>query len=301
MMVWKDFGRKKWIGFLGLAFFLVGCGVSTATSHSAVHLSVSSSTPIGVYATPRDTFAVAPSSENRFLWILAGKRGGRTVSLVDLHNRKITIVQSISRSVGAIATEGQVLGLGSPGGHNGWVEFWKGPMGGADTLFKTVRLAGAVRSLAVGDNGTFYALNGHSSEVVSVIDSRTGRVLATVDAPKTGVAVVATPHQSSVYVLESDGNVEEVGLPSGQVESLFPVGHSGRSMAISPSGDILYVLKGRGSTRNVAVVNLSIESVLRAIPAPAHANAISLSVNGKILYDAVGTATFGNIQAYRVG
>lgn len=220
---------------------------------------------------------------------------------MNLPNHKIPTSLSVSNAASAIAEASTgVIGLGMATSNSGAIEFLNGSTGAP---IRTVALSGPVESVAAGDDGvTFYALNGTTSaRAVAVIDSQTGKIAATVPAPNDGVAVVPSPNQKSLYILESNGNVDEVEVPSGQLEALFPIGHSGHAIGLSPDGDTLYVLKGQGTSRNVAVVDVSTEHIVKVLPAPADANGISLSPDGNTLYVSTGTATFGNIQTYRVG
>jgi DNA-binding beta-propeller fold protein YncE len=114
------------------------------------------------------------------------------------------------------------------------------------------------------------------------------------------VAVVPTPGEHNVYVLEPNGTVSEIAVSTGQVATQFTVGHSGYSLALSPDGTVLYVLKGRGVVRNVAEVNLATEAVTRVLPAAADTREIVLAPSGTSLFDVVGTASYGNIQAYHL-
>ena len=76
----------------------------------------------------------------------------------------------------------------------------------------------------------------------------------------------------------------------------FPTGDSGRSLALSPDGSTLYVLKNGLTSANVAVVDLATESVRKVLPAPSNCLQVLVSANGNQLYQVVGSASYGNIQ-----
>ena len=284
----------------GLMLILAGCGTASAVHHAATnkHAAVTAK-PEAIYATPKDTLGITAPLPNGQLWMVAGNVSSKGIFALDLPSKKIGTSASVSNAADAIAEASTgVIGLGMATPATGGVEFLNSSSGKS---IASVAVSGPVQSIAAGDNGTtFYALNGTTTaQAVAVINSRTAKVTRSVPAPKGGVAVVASPNQQSLYILESNGNVDEVAIPSGQLESLFTVGHSGYAETLSPGGHTLYVLKGQGSTRNVAVVDINTEKVTEVLPAPSDANSLSLSPNGTTLYVGAGSSTFGNVQAYR--
>ena len=80
--------------------------------------------------------------------------------------------------------------------------------------------------------------------------------------------------------------------------SSFRTGDGARSIALSPDGNTLYVLKGPAAAPNVAVVDVATQSVQRVMPAPANCLQILVSANGGELYQMVGTPGYGNIQVF---
>ncbi len=71
-------------------------------------------------------------------------------------------------------------------------------------------------------------------------------------------------------------------------------------MAVSSDGASLYVLKGEGAGRNVAVVDLATQAVTSVLPAPAGSVDVVLSPDGSMLYQIVGTPDVGNVQVLRL-
>ena len=255
---------------------------------------------MNIYATPKASLGLTPPMADGELWVLAGTASSKGIYLLNLPHGKIGTSRSVSNTASSIGEANTgVLGLGLAGTNSGAVEFLNG---GTGAPIRTVAVSGPVQSVAAGDNGTtFYALNGNTkARAVAVIDSRTGKITANVPAPKDAVAAVPSPGQHNLYVLEPNGNVDEIAIPSGQLEALFSVGHSGYALTISPGGHTLYVLKGQAGTRNVAEVSIGTQRVVKVLPAPADGNGISLSPDGNLLYASAGTANFGNVQAYRL-
>jgi DNA-binding beta-propeller fold protein YncE len=88
----------------------------------------------------------------------------------------------------------------------------------------------------------------------------------------------------------------------GQVLSRFPVGSNPKTLALSGDGDTMYVLKGTASgTENVGVINVSLESQTKALPAPTGTTDIAVSSDGATLYAFVGTPSVGNVQLFSTG
>jgi DNA-binding beta-propeller fold protein YncE len=131
---------------------------------------------------------------------------------------------------------------------------------------------------------------------VTVVNSRNGALEGTVPVPLNTVSVVPDAQGSSVYAVQPSGLVTQIAVACGKVMSSFTVGAAARSLALSPDGATLYVLKDVGTGANVAEVNLATESVQRVLPAPANCLQVLVSADGSQLYQLVGTPTFGNIQ-----
>src|SRR6202167_3619268 len=188
-----------------------------------------------------------------------------------------------------------MLGLALGTGTTGALELLNGNTG---TVALTVRLGAPAREVVVGaDGATFYVLNGsETSSRVTIVDSANGRISGTVPVPRNTVSIAPNVGQTTLYALQSTGNVREIAIAGGRVMTRFPVGDSGRSLALSPDGGTLYVLKNVLAATNVAVVDLATESVREVLPAPSNCLQVLVSANGNELYQVVGSASYGNIQ-----
>lgn len=287
------------VGIVGVMLpLLAGCASSSARPTGP-------STPIlrpsAIIPAPAGLVGATAPAPNGVLWVLAGSASTRTLHQIDVasHAELGTVpVPSAATSVAETVTG--ILGVGLATATTGAVELRDGATG---ALLGTVPVAEPVRALAAGDTGaTFYVLSANDTAAsVSVIDTATDHVLRTVPMPLQAVAAVPDPAQGALCVLQPDGIVDQVALTSGSITTQFSIGNSGRALALSPDGTTLYVLKGRGSVRNVAVVHLATEAVARVLPAPADAVGLVLSPDGGTLYDIVGTPTVGNIQAFPSG
>ena len=94
---------------------------------------------------------------------------------------------------------------------------------------------------------------------------------------------------------------QEIDLTSPVVVAKFKAASkddTAQSIALSPDGSTLYVLKNADGTSNIADVNLATEAVRKVLPAPSHCVGLLVSTSGGQLYDLVGTPTYGNIQVF---
>jgi len=204
-------------------------------------------------------------------------------------------VSSTARSVAQTATG--VIGLALGTDRAGALELLDGQTG---KLIRTVPLSAPAREVVVASDGTtFYVLTGWgSSSSVTIVDSQDGRVQGTVPVPLEAVSVAPDIQQTTLYVLQRDGRVSQISIADGKVAATFVVGDSGQSLALSPDGTALYVLKDTDAGANVAVVNVATESVQRVLPAPASCLEVLVSASGSQLYEVVGTASYGNVQIF---
>jgi hypothetical protein len=121
-----------------------------------------------------------------------------------------------------------------------------------------------------------------------------------VPVPADTVSIAADIHLASIYALQKNGLVDEIGISRGQIIEQFKIGSDGESVVLSPDASTLYVLKGTPAVSNVAVVDVGTESVTHVLPAPSHCLELLLSARGNHLYDVVGTPDYGNIQVFKV-
>ncbi len=285
---------------LGVGIVVAGCGSKPAHESVSPSAKISHAKPTTIIPTPAGTLNGAAPEPNGTTWIVAGTTASHGIYQIDLTQKKVGGSVSVSNSAKVIAESSTgILALGLATPTTGAVQFRNGSSG---ALLATVPISGPVAALAAGDDGTtFYALNGNStSKAIAIVNGQKDSVESTIPAPSDAVSLAPAPNEQSVYVLEPNGVVSQIATAGGHIITQFPIGHSGRALTIGPNGNTLYVLKGQGSTRNVAVVNLATESVKEVLPAPANTENIVLSPNGQILYDIVGAPGLGNVQAFAV-
>ena len=285
---------------MGFSLGLAGCGSTQHASLPSVKVKAARAKPTLVIPTPANTLEGAAPEPNGTMWIVAGSPASHGIYQIDLSQKKVSGSVSVSNHASTIAESSTgILALGMATQSAGAVKFLNGSSG---AKLASVPLSGPVVALAAGVDGTtFYALNGNnSSKTVAIVNAQKDKVESTIPAPSDAVSVVPAPNEQSVYVLEPNGVVSQIASAGGHITAQFPIGHSGRALAIGPNGNTLYVLKGQGAVRNVAVVNLATESVKEVLPAPANAQNLEMSPNGQILYDIVGAPGVGNVQAFAV-
>lgn len=283
-----------------VAFMAAGCGTSAAPHSGGTVVKASHAKALKIIPAPANTLGGTPPQTNGTLWVVAGNAKSHGIYQMDLSNRKVIGSLSVSNNATTIAESPTgLMALGVATSSTGAVQFRNGSSG---ALLATVPLSGPVAALAAGVDGTtFYALNGRPGNMaVAIINGKKDSVETSLPAPSNAVGVVPAPNEQSVYVLQPNGVVTQIATTGGHIAAQFPIGHSGRALAIGPGGNTLYVLKGQGSVRNVAVVNISTESVKTVLPAPANTQNIVLSPNGRNLYDIVGAPGSGNIQTFAV-
>ena len=288
------------VSLTSAAIAMAGCsagGTSASSPGSATYVSAGIR-PEHIVAAPKNMLASAAPQPNGTMWVLAGSTQSRGLFELDPTSGKVfgsISVSSAARSVAQAATG--VIGLASGTERAGALELLDGRTA---KVVRTVPLSAPAREVVVGSDGTtFYVLTGWgSSSSVTVVDSQDGRVQGTVPVPLEAVSVAPDVQQTTLYVLQRDGRVSQISIADGKVAATFVVGDSGQSLALSPDGTALYVLKHTGAGANVAVVDVATESVRRVLPAPGNCLEVLVSASGSELYEVVGTAGYGNIQTF---
>jgi DNA-binding beta-propeller fold protein YncE len=247
-------------------------------------------------AAPAGLIAGAAPQPNGLVWVLSAKRKIRTIGQIDLTNGKQK--QAVGASAGAKAVAQSstgVVALGVGTATTGAVQLLNASTG---ALENTVAVGAPVEDVAFGDDGTtLYVLNGTAtSQSVTVINTTTQKIVATTGLPSDAHAIMPDPSQNAVWSVERSGSVQETSLTNHKPLGSFSVGDPGVSIAMSPNGRVLYVLKRAGNVDNIAVIDAASERIERILPAAHGSVALAISPDGGRLYDFVGTSRYGNIQ-----
>ena len=275
---------------------LVATGCSTApTAH---HTPPSSVRPDLIIPGPAQALGVSAPTSQGTVWVLAGTATAKTLHLIDLASRSSEAVVPVSAAAVAVAVaQGGWLGIGTATSRTGALQIWSQ---GTRVVAGTVPLSGPVLAMAASGNRFFVLTGTPSSASVAVVDSATRQLVESVPAPAGAVAVSPASGGHSLWVLRSDGLLDEIALDGGEVSVQFGTGSGGvaRALAVAPGGATVYVLRNSGRVSSVAVVATATESVTKVLPAPASTVDLVLSRSGATLYDLVGTPTVGNLQAF---
>jgi len=286
-----------------MALWLAACGGSGAHAGARDAAAVRVA-PARIVPAPKRLMAAAEPQPNGIMWALAGTS---SVGLYEFdassgHRDGSAPVSDAARSL--TESKAGIIGLAMGTSNSGALELLDSRTA---KLWRTVALPAPARQVVVGSDGTtFYVLTAWpASASVTVLNSRNGRVSGGVPVPADTVSIAPDTGQASLYALQRSGLVDEISLSSGQVTDKFGVGSGkpsdwGRSIALSPDGNTLYVLKGTDEVSNVAVVNPSTGSVRRVLSAPRYCVQLLVSATGKQLYEVVGTVGYGNIQVFPV-
>jgi hypothetical protein len=255
--------------------------------------------PQQVLPAPKVLLAAAQPQPNGTMWALAGdaaSKGLFDISLANGAGAGSISVSSAARSV--TESLAGVVGLALGTGRTGALEMLNGSTG---KVIRTIPLGAPARDVVVASDGTtFYVLDGNAkSASVTVVNSRNGDGQGTVPVPLNTVSIAPDAQGSSFYALQPDGTVSQVAVVGGKIMASFTTGPGGRSLALSPDGTTLYVLKDASkSAANVAAVDLATDSVQQTLPAPASSLQVLVSADGTQLYQLVGTPAYGNIQVF---
>jgi DNA-binding beta-propeller fold protein YncE len=255
--------------------------------------------PQQIFAAPKNLIAAGQPQPNGTLWALAGDAASKGLFDINLANGSgigsvpvSNAAKSVTESLGGVI--GLALGLSGTGA----LELLNGSTG---KVTKTIPLGAPARDVIVGSDGaTFYALNGTAkSASVTIVNSRNGGVQGTIPVPLDTVSIAPDSLGVSVYALQPSGRVSQIAVAGGKIMTSFATGSEARSIALSPDGSTLYVLKDAGAGANVAEVNVATAGVRQVLPAPANSLQVLVSADGSELYQLVGTPSYGNIQVFK--
>ena len=138
---------------------------------------------------------------------------------------------------------------------------------------------------ATGTRG--YVVN-QGNGTVSVIDTATGAVTATITAGSQPTNAALGPNGNIYVSNQGDGSVTVIDPGSNTVIATIPVGGQPIGFAFGPAG-LGYVTGGGGDM--VAIINLATNTVVGTIPLAGHPAGAAVSPNGAYLYV---TNQFGN-------
>lgn len=296
--VMADMARRATaaVALVSAGLVLAGCakGGSAASSGDTAKLKI---VPERILPGPKGLIAAGEPQPDGKVWTLATAPSTGLFEISSPSGQLIgsESVSSAARSV-AVSSAGTVaLALGTD--HSGALELLDGRTA---KVVRTVALPAPARQVMAGSNGTtFYVLTGWATSAsVTIVNSLNGEISNSLPVPVDTVSIAPDGQQATLYALQANGLVDEIGVSRGTIMAQFSVGDHGESIAMSPDGSTLYVLKGTSDVSNIAVVDTGTESVRRVLPAPSHCLELLTAASGSQLYEVVGTPDYGNIQVF---
>ncbi|MDF2433866.1 MAG: hypothetical protein JWP44_3497 [Mucilaginibacter sp.] len=131
-------------------------------------------------------------------------------------------------------------------------------------------------------SGFAYIVNSGSNSV-SVINTATSAVVATIPVGSNPNSVCVDPNYNEVYVVNNSSNtVSVINTLTNTIKATISVGPSPWSVTVSQDGSRAYVADG--GNNDVEVINTTTNTVMVTIPAGTNPNALAVSPNGSLIY-----------------
>ncbi|WP_410507714.1 PGF-pre-PGF domain-containing protein [Methanosarcina hadiensis] len=120
------------------------------------------------------------------------------------------------------------------------------------------------------------------SKNVSVIDTSTNLVIATINVGHYPLGVVVNPDGTKAYVANMDGTVSIIDTSTNNVIGTMEVGNYPYGIAVSPDGAKVYV--ANYGSNNVSIIDTTNNTVIATVPVGATPLGVAVSPDGKKVY-----------------
>jgi YVTN family beta-propeller protein len=129
-----------------------------------------------------------------------------------------------------------------------------------------------------------YVANGSNPGTVSVIDTATNMVVATVAVGSNPIGIAVTPDRKHVYVTNQtfNGSVSVIDTAANTVVATVPVASNAFGVAVTPDGKHAYVTNL--AANNVSVIDTATNMVVATVPVAGNAAAVAAAPDGKHVY-----------------
>jgi YVTN family beta-propeller protein len=141
-----------------------------------------------------------------------------------------------------------------------------------------------------------YVTNWYESSV-TVLNSQSGEMLATIPVGNTPEAIAVTPNGESVYVGNvASSDVSVIDAMTNAVVATIPTAYFPYGIAVSPDGQEVYIATTSGNDTAVLVLDTSTNTVVDSIPLSNTAINASFTPNGKQVYVSTSTTEIAVID-----
>ncbi|MDP1699020.1 MAG: beta-propeller fold lactonase family protein [Xanthomonadaceae bacterium] len=136
---------------------------------------------------------------------------------------------------------------------------------------------------ATGQSGPFAYITNRRSNTVSVIDTASNAVVATIPVGSNPRGVAVNPGGGFAYVTNVDSNtVTAINTTDNSVAATVPVGSSPQCVAVNAAGTLVYVANSGSS--NVSVIDAISNTVVATVPVGVNPCGIAVDPTGDHVY-----------------
>jgi len=157
---------------------------------------------------------------------------------------------------------------------------------------------GPISDMAVSRDGRCLVAAHYGADVVSIVDTATLSVTATVTGVAEPYAVTVADRAYVTTASTEDESVVAIDTTTGVAFAAKDIGASARALAVSPAGDVLYVARTGDDLPDIAAIDIESGATrVIAIPAAPGASieALRVSADGTRLFAALTTVTGGTL------
>ncbi|WP_185732501.1 GH25 family lysozyme [Burkholderia sp. Bp8963] len=173
-----------------------------------------------------------------------------------------------------------------PIGWNSWAFWMYGNNGSVPGILGAVDVDEFNGSLADLNNlkgGHLGYVTNAGSNSVSVINTATNAVTATIRVGTTPLNIALTPNGQAAYVVNSGANtVSVINTATNTVTSTIPVGLFPTDVIVTPDGANVYVVNA--GANSVSVINTAANTVVATVPVGANPVSLAASPDGAQIY-----------------
>ncbi|KKH49928.1 PKD domain-containing protein [Methanosarcina sp. 1.H.A.2.2] len=137
--------------------------------------------------------------------------------------------------------------------------------------------------VSIAGASPFAYIANEESNNISVIDTTTNKVTATISVGSNPIGVAINPDGTKIYVVNSHSNdVSIIDTATNTVKATVPVGRSPQGVAISSNGKKLYVANRVSNT--ISVIDTAINTVASTVTVGKYPAGVAVSPDGKKAY-----------------